>query len=689
MSSLLSLGVQGVRASQAGLNVTGNNVANVNTPGYTRQIAQFQSLEGGGVKQEFSQRIASQFVNIRVWADSSRFEAASAFEQLSNQLDDTLASDSSSLAVKMDDYFGALQAANDDPTSITSRELLVAETEATVRRFRDLYGRIEAQNETVNTRIRELTEEINTQAQNIADLNNRVRIAQAGGKESFELLDQRDQAIKELSELIDIQIIDQSTGESSVFIGNGQPLVIGQTANPMVAIPNPLDASQLQSNLVIAGRNNNLTNFIKGGELGGILEYRKDVLNKALDELGRLALVFADTMNKQHSLGMDLDGNMGQRMLRNINDFTLMNARFQSEFAEGRVEITDTSLLQASEYELVFTSETEFRLTRLSDGQTWTQNNFTEQTPPDPVDGERQIIFDPVNGQLTFQIDGMRVTADKNSSFTTSDRFLMQLTRTAADDIRTVIVSGRQLALASPAGLADDATNTGTAKATLQVTEVDPMQMSPLEALKNVLPASDAQIKLTWDDVAGQFDVALVDSDDNPYVLAPPLDNLDLQATVDPSRPNQVILRDIDANLRGEIRVDVTGVPQDGDSFRINYNFDVDTITGEINNIGVSDNRNGLLLADLTKQKTSIEGTYQETYGRIVERVGITTRIAQMDTKASEAVLQNSINQREEISGVNQDEEMVRLIQFQQAYQAATQLITASQRTFDALINSV
>ncbi|KGK41513.1 hypothetical protein LH51_14455 [Nitrincola sp. A-D6] len=73
MSSLLSLGVQGVRASQAGLNVTGNNISNVNTPGYTRQIPQFQSLEGGGVKQEYSQRIVNQFINTRVWADSSRF----------------------------------------------------------------------------------------------------------------------------------------------------------------------------------------------------------------------------------------------------------------------------------------------------------------------------------------------------------------------------------------------------------------------------------------------------------------------------------------------------------------------------------------------------------------------------------------------------------------------------------------
>ncbi|KDE40444.1 MAG: flagellar hook-associated protein FlgK [Nitrincola lacisaponensis] len=681
MSSLLSLGVQGVRASQGGLNVTGNNVANVNTPGYTRQVPQFQSLEGGGVKQEYSQRIVNQFINARIWADSSRFEAARAFEQLSNQLDNTLASESSSLAIKLDDFFGALQAANDDPTSITSRELMVAESEATVRRFRDLYGRIDEQNQTVNTRIRELTEEINTQAKNIAALNDRIRIAQAGGKESFELLDQRDQAIKELSELIDIQVIEQSNGESTIFIGNGQPLVVGQTSNQLIATPGKLDPSQLQVNLLIAGRQNNITNYIGGGELGGILEYRKDVLNSALDELGRLALVFADTMNSQHALGMDLDGNMGQKLFRDINDLVLMNSRFQADFAQGNVRITDTSLLQASEYELVFTSESDFRLTRLSDGKTWTQNSFEAQASAGDVDGEQQLWFDPGSGDLVLQIDGMRITADKNTPFSINERFLMQPTRTAADDMRTDISSGRQLALASPVSISADSANTGTGSATLSVTEVVASEMSPLEALKNLLPEAGAQIELTRN--GSGYDIALFDANGDPVIPS------ELTATIDPSNPKQLIVRNTDAGLPGEIRVDINGVPQDGDQFRIGYNFEVDSVTGAITNIGVSDNRNGLLMADLTKQKTSLEGTYQDTYGRLVERVGITTKIAQMDTKASQAVLQNSINQREEISGVNQDEEMVRLIQFQQAYQAATQLITASQRTFDALINAV
>lgn len=677
MSSLLSLGIQAVRANQAGLAVTGNNIANVNTPGYTRQVPHFQSREGGGVYQESSQRMVNQFINARVWADSSRFEASKAFEQLANQLDNTLASESTSLSYKMDDFFAAMQAANDDPTSITNRELLVAETQATQRRFRDLYDQIAQQNETINTRIRELTQEINSQARNIADLNERIRIAKAGGKEAFELLDQRDQSIKALSELIDISVIEQSTGESTIFIANGQPLVVGQSVNTLVPSTNELDSSQVDVSLILAGRENNLTNYIGGGELGGLLEYRKDVMNQSLDELGRLSLVFADTMNKQHQLGMDLDGNMGQQMFRDINDSVLMNARFQAQFVEGSVKITDTSKLQASEYELVFISEDDFRLTRLADGKTWSKSDFDNQVARSDVVGEKQLFLDVNEGELTLQIDGFQITADTPTNFSTNERMLIQPTRTAADDMRVDIINGRQLALASPVTVEKNSGNQGTANASISLDQLtQPFAMDPRDALSGIMPSPAT---LVLEKTADTPPTYALSPDTSPSVIA----------EVDPDDPRNIIIRNNEVPpLSGQMTVRLEGQAEVGDTFNINFNFDLDT-NGDITNVGVSDNRNGLHLTDLTKTNTSIEGTYQNTYGRLVERVGITTKIAQMDTRASESVLRNSINQREEISGVNLDEEAVKLIQFQQAYQAAAQLITASQRTFDALISAI
>src|SRR5690554_2818950 len=264
---LLSLGIQGARAAQSGLGVVGNNITNVNTPGYTRQIAQFSSLEEGGVVQGNVARIADQYITARLWSDNSRFEAAKAYEGLSNQLDNLLASDSTSLTVKMDDYFASLQAANDDPISLTNRELFLAEADALVRRYHDLYDRVGQINETVNTRIRELTEQVSLTAGQIADLNDRIRIAEAGNKDAYELKDQRDEAVKQLSALVDIKVIEQSNGEYSVFVGNGQPLVVGQSAYQFIARENEFNPAKYEVAVVIAGKENIITDMLNGGEL--------------------------------------------------------------------------------------------------------------------------------------------------------------------------------------------------------------------------------------------------------------------------------------------------------------------------------------------------------------------------------------------------------------------------------------
>ncbi|MBV1788862.1 flagellar hook-associated protein FlgK [Marinobacterium sp. D7] len=674
---LLSLGVQGVRASQSGLAVVGNNITNVNTPGYNRQVAQFNSLEGGGVLQDSTQRIVDQYITQRLWADNSRFEAAKAFEAMASQLDNTLASDSVSLSAKLDDYFAALQAANDDPTSITNRELFIAEAQATATRFNDLYDQVSQQTETVNTRIRELAEEINSAALNIADLNDRIRIAKAANKDAFELLDQRDQAVQELSQLVDINVIEQGD-EFSIFIGNGQPLVVGQSFNPMVSTPNELDPTRQEIGIRLAGRVNDLTGMVGGGELGGLLAYRDDVLDPTLNELGRLAVVFADSMNQQHQLGMDLDGNMGQNLFADINSANLLSTRVQAEFADGSVQIVDSSKLHASDYDLVFTSSDSFRLTRLSDGKSWTDSSFSVAATNTDVDMDGEAFFDSTTGELTLQIDGFRLDLSRSGGFATNERVLVQPVRTAADDIAVNIRDGRQLALATPVVVAPDSSNNGTGAATVQLTELsNPKSTDPRDSIAALMPNSGSQLTVTADSTVVPEGYTVVSSD-----------GLALSISLDPDDSKNLIIRNADPSLNGEIVMRVEGVPQDGDSFVIDFNFDVDG-SDIITNVGVSDNRNGLLMSDLTKAATSLEGSYQETYGRIIERVGIDTKIAQTDLRASEAVLKNTTAQREEISGVNLDEEAVKLIQFQQAYQAAAQIISASQRIFDSLIQAV
>ncbi len=666
---LLSLGVQGVRAAQSGLGVVGNNITNVNTPGYTRQVAQFTSMEEGGVLQDQVQRIADQYINARLWSDNSRFEAAQAYEQLSSQLDNLMASDSTSLAVKMDDYFAALQAANDDPISLTNRELFLAEADALVRRYHDLHDQISNMGETINTRIRELTNEVNVSAGDIADLNERIRVAEAAGKDAFELKDQREESIKELSALVDIQVSEQSNGELSIFVGNGQPLVVGQSAYQFAAGQNDFDPTRFDVTVNIAGAETNITDMIRGGELGGLLTYRRETLDRSQNELGRLAIIFADTMNAQHQKGIDYDGEMGERLFSNVNAPNLIDGRLRSLYGtEGTVNITDSSQLQASDYELVFTGANDFRVKRLSDGKIWDSQDLNKVTTADDVANSGDLFYDPSNGEISLELDGFRLDADAHGPFVSGEKLMISPVKTGADDIQLNITNGRDLALASPVTVSKSASGDGsTAEAVVELTHLyDSTEKDPREQLPGI----------PWELSFDGTDWTALDADGDPVSV--------VQSTSDP----RVLVIGSRADNQSELTVTLSGQPATDDKFTLNYNFSVDD-ADQITNVGVSDNRNGLLMSDLMKEASSLEGNYQDTYGRLVERVGTDTRVAQMDRSASEAVLNNTIAQRESISGVNLDEEAVRLIQFQQAYQASAQIISASQKIFDSLIQVV
>lgn len=670
---LLSLGVQGVRAAQSGLGVVSNNITNVNTPGYTRQVAQFNSMEEGGVLQDSTQRIVDQFINQRLWSDNSRFEAAQAYEQLSSQLDNLLASDSTSLNVKMDDYFAALQAANDDPISLTNRELFLAEADALVRRYHDLDDQLSNMNETINTRIRELTNEINVSAGDIADLNDRIRIAEASGKDAFELKDQRDESIKELASLVDIQVSEQSNGELSIFVGNGQPLVVGKSAYQFSAGQNDFDPERYDISINIAGSETNITEMIDGGELGGLLTYRRETMDRSLNELGRLAIIFADTMNEQHQKGIDYDGEMGEKLFNDVNDPNLISGRLRSLYGtEGSVAITDSSQLQASDYELVFTGADGFRVERLSDGKIWESQDFSRVTAEGDVTASGDLFYAEGSGRIILELDGFRLDANAGGPFVSGEKLMISPVRTGAEDIELNVTNGRDLALASPVTISKSVSGSGsTSEATVALSAIGDLTVKdPVELLSGTTSEPGLPFELSYTDADG-WEASVVG----------------VTVTPSSSDPRKLVLTGGGLG-DNELTVTLSGEKKDGDVFELGYNFDIDS-NGQPINVGVSDNRNGLLMSNLMKEASSLDGNYQDTYGRLVERVGTDTRVAQMDLSASEAVLNNTIAQRESVSGVNLDEEAVRLIQFQQAYQASAQIISASQKIFDSLIQAV
>ncbi|MDO6595099.1 flagellar hook-associated protein FlgK [Neptuniibacter sp. 1_MG-2023] len=750
---LLTLGTQSLQANQTALAVTGQNISNVNTEGYTRQRPVFEAREGqGGVTIDNIDRVADAFLNRQIWADSSTYSSYDVFEDFANELDNLLASDVTSISTAMDDYFGAMQTAVDDPVSLPNRELFIAQAESLTQRFNDLDANIRRQNETINGQLESSVAAINTLAHSIAELNDDIRIANASGSVSSELLDQRDMKLEELSEYIGFTIIEDSNSqEVSVFVGNGEPLVVGQSANTLTTMTSPADSSQLNLGIQIGNNVGDITSQVSGGKVGGMLDYRDTTLNETLDELGRIALVFADTMNEQHQKGMDLDGNAGGLMFADINNATAASNRVLAErdnlsSSTGMVIINDVSKVEATEYELIFNSDDTFTLIRGNDEVRWDENEFNSNgTPPanaSEVDEDGEYYLDAATGDLTLRIDGFTLQLDATTSFSQGDKFLIQPTRNAASEIDTVINDASQLALGSPLSTTDDVANTGTGEISVSITDKDyadqsavvsqltpPLNvsfLSPLEATDtgtNTGTASNVQVAdydvlsaitypVTITAVGGAFNVTDSGSPATTVTGVGAIGDseLDLSAsfgiTVDIASVANGDVFTIDHDDSEEVAY-YQLTDEDGDRSVGAFNpgesialegFEItiknqpnvnDVFTVQPNTDGVSDNSNALLLSDLQFYKTIEGASYQDKYGQTVERVGTEAAVAQLNAQAGKAVLDSNIAQRSSISGVNLDEEAAKLVQYQQAYQASAQLIQVAQTIFDTLLQSV
>jgi flagellar hook-associated protein 1 FlgK len=684
---LLNIGKQALTSNQTALSVVGQNIANVNTEGYSRQRPEFASRENiGGVEVYDIARIADQFLNRQIWADKASFSNADMFKTYANELDNLLASEATSISTAMDNYFGALQTAVDDPTSLPNRELFVAQADALVRRFNDLDANLERQNGSINGRLESSVEQVNAIARNIAELNDNLRIAKAGGKDVNELLDKRDAKLDELAKYVNFTTIENNkTGEVGVYIGKGEPLVVGKDANELIATVDPADSSKLNVSTRIGNNLADITTQLNGGEIGGLLEYRDEILDTARDQIGIITLAFADTMNSQHMKGMDLDGELGGQLFTDINNDT---ARQNRVLSDGRnavnvsstIDITNTSELKASEYRMVFNSENSFTLIRESDGKRWESSDLTYQNT-DPNDygpgvevpqvdqnGEYEIR----DGTLQLQIDGFKLNMETVSggNFAGSDQFVLRPTRSAASDIGMVMTDPRDLALASPVKIEADGSNTGTGVASVTVTSrpdfegvVDGAELSPPIKIEFSENSSGDLVYRVYD----------ISDPENPTEI-----DLSDTATV-PIEANEYTAGEpLNLPTVYGYEVVIKNQPKAGDTFTVDYNEG-----------GVSDNRNALAMSDLQFDKTVNNASYQDRYGQLIEKVGTETAVAQINAQASKSVLDANMNARDSLSGVNLDEEAAKLIQFQQAYQASAQLIRASQTIFDALISAV
>ena len=456
MSNLLATGSSALIAFQRALSTVGHNVANINTPGYSRQRVEFEArdatyfgygYQGNGVQIVDVRRMADSLATSRLLDSGGELARLQQLSTLSSRLDQLFSEKATGISAPWSSFFDSVNALSSNAAGSADRESVLAQANALVTRFRQIDQHLDGLDTEVNAGLTAATGEVNRLAKEIAQLNGQI-----GGSSSpsGDLLDRRDQLISELVAFTGGNAATQDGGLVNVFSAGGQPLVVGAAASTLVTVPDPYRPERLQVALETNGQRVTLDKRALGGQIGGLVEFRTTVLDPAMAELGRIATSLAQTFNEGHRAGMDQYGQMG------ADFFTLPAPRLSSNANNtGNASLTtsvgNVAGLNAQNVLLRF------------DGAAWVA------THPDtgasiPMTGTGTAA-DPL------VVNGIEVVLASGTP-AANDRFLLQPTAGAAGNLGVAITDPGRIAAATPVKATTDLANTGSGKLSgLKVTD--------------------------------------------------------------------------------------------------------------------------------------------------------------------------------------------------------------------------
>ncbi len=449
-SNLLGISVTGLRVAQSSLNTTGHNIANANVEGYSRQRVNAEtnpaSLQNGGyvgngTRVQSIERIANDFINSQLRLDTTLFNDLDSYYDNISSIDTLLSDISTGLSSGLESFYASVQNGADDPTSIPARQLIISETENLSDRFNTIYNRLEAQENNINAKLESAVSQINALTSNIAELNQKVANSLGTGAVPNDLIDKREEAIKELSKIVSLQAIEQGFGQVNIVIGSGQNLVIGSDVRNLSLAQSNQDANKYDVVFEGGGAASYgqvITDLVSGGELGGLLRFRDTVMEKVYNEFGRVAVVMADTFNTTHSQGVNLNNEFGGNFFYDVNDEIIADNRVigNSNNAQPNdrtlsLTIENSSDLIASNYSVSVRSGGLFTITRDTD--------------------DVEVFRGALNGSYPFTaaFDGLELEFTRGS-FQAGDQFKLQPFKSGGRDFSSGLINPEDIAFGSP-----------------------------------------------------------------------------------------------------------------------------------------------------------------------------------------------------------------------------------------------
>ena len=372
MANTLGIGTTALSALQRAISTTGQNIANVNTDGYSRQSVTFSARPaqdvgagylGSGVQVTSIDRAYNQFLANDVQQRTASSGYYSLYANAAERVDSMLGDPSTSITQAMDSFFASAEAVANSPTSLPERQVMLANAETLVQRFDYIVGRVDDVTKEMNSQIAGAVSEINQLAGGIATLND--EIAKVSGRSSGlpnDLLDQRDALIVQLSSLVYTKTVAQDDGSLNVFIGRGQPLVTGAVAGTLATQTDPdLGSTSIVTLSAFVAGSSDVSDFLTGGKLGAALTVTDEVVNPTRRELNLLAVGFAETVNAIQEGGDDLQGVNGTALFTETEGVvktapSVDDSTANSGNAAVTFTVTDAKLLTGDSYRLDYTA---------------------------------------------------------------------------------------------------------------------------------------------------------------------------------------------------------------------------------------------------------------------------------------------------------------------------------------------
>jgi flagellar hook-associated protein 1 FlgK len=638
MGDMLSTGVTGLLAFQKALSTISHNISNATTPGYSRQTVNLMTNPadatasgwvGNGVTVTGIARAYDSFLTAQVLSANGSYNQLNTVGTLAGNINNLFADSATGLSASLQAFSQALQTMANSPSQSTTRQAVLNQAQTLISQFKSYSSSLGQLDSQVSSQLNAETGSISTLSSSIATVNQQILAARSQSQQTpNDLLDQRDQLVTQLSQHIGVNTVTQSDGTVSVFVGNGQPLVVGVNAATLSTGADQFGANQLQVFMTNASGKVDITTSLSGGAVGGLMQFQKQMLTPAHNALGQAAVTLANLVNAQNQAGLDQNGAAGANLL-SVGGPRVLASSANSGSASVTAAVTasvsgdtsDLGGLNASDYYLNY------------DGSNWSLI--------DTASGVATSLTASGSGPVTLTGAGLTLTV--SGAANAGDRFLVQPTNQAVLGLSLLTSDPAKVAAAAPLVTSATATNTGNA----------------------TIDEGSVPVMSSW--VRANYTLTFTGA--NSYTIS----------GSNGSSTSGSYTSGTPISFNG-FSVVLNGTPATGDSFSINDNVN-----------GTGDNRNAQKLAAVLNSKVLRNGTQSlaTVVAAYVGTVGLQTSQAQSGASAQQTVLSNAQSAQQSVVGVNLDEEAANLVRFQQAYQAAAQVIKVADSLFQSLMNAI